>query len=34
LTGFIHYLRVGPNETRESDEVAAREMAKKLEQAP
>lgn len=31
LTGFIHYLHVGPNETHESDEVAAREMAKKLE---
>jgi formate dehydrogenase iron-sulfur subunit len=29
LTGFIHSLRVGPNETHESDEEAAREMARK-----
>jgi formate dehydrogenase iron-sulfur subunit len=29
LAGFFHYIRVGPNETHDSDEAAADEMAKK-----
>jgi formate dehydrogenase iron-sulfur subunit len=31
LAGFFHYIRVGPGETDEHDEAAARDMASKLE---
>jgi formate dehydrogenase iron-sulfur subunit len=34
LAGFFHYIRVGPNETDERDEAAARDLARKQEKAP
>ena len=34
LAGFFHYIRVGPNETDERDEAAARDMARKQEKTP
>ena len=34
LAGFFHYIRVGPNETDERDEAAARDLASKQEKAP
>ena len=34
LAGFFHYIRVGPNETDERDEVAAKDMTRKLEKTP
>jgi len=34
LAGFFHYIFVGPSETDERDEAAARDMARKLEKTP
>jgi formate dehydrogenase iron-sulfur subunit len=34
LAGFFHYIRVGPDETDERDEEAARQMARDLEKTP
>jgi len=34
LAGFFHYIVVGPSETDERDEAAARDMARKLEKTP
>jgi formate dehydrogenase iron-sulfur subunit len=34
LAGFFHYIRVGPDETDEHDEEAARQMARQQEKMP
>jgi formate dehydrogenase iron-sulfur subunit len=34
LVGFFHYVRVGPNETEERDEAAAKDAARKPEKKP